>query len=95
MNENNKSLMQNEEPKLFDENNSGNKEFISKEDMSVLLDKKTRGQTALLLAQKALAESQSFDLDYRNHILHIFLKNKMSLEDSFDEETGEIRRSKR
>jgi len=75
-----------------EEEKSDKKEFISREDALILAEKRSRSQTALLIAQKALAESQSFDLDYRNYILNIFIKNKMSLEDSFDEETGEIRR---
>lgn len=69
------------------------KEYVSKEDLQILLDKRSRSQTALLLAQKALAESQSFELDYKNFVLQLFLKNKMSVEDRFDEETGEIIRN--
>lgn len=68
-------------------------ESLLREELQLLAEKKARSQTALLIAQKALAESQSFDLDYRNTILQLFLKYKMSMDDRLDEQTGQIMRA--
>lgn len=80
---------------MSEENQNKNEEedCFSKEDLLKIFEKRERTEIALLRAQKALAESQSFDLDYKNFILELFIKHRMSFEDRFDEETGKIIRS--
>lgn len=68
-------------------------EAISEQELIQIHQKRDRCEMALLKAQKALAESQSFDLDYKNYILELFIKNKMSFEDKIDEQTGKILRA--
>lgn len=69
------------------------KEMISREDLNDLASAKAVVQTKLLLAQKAIAESQASELEWRNKVLQIFVKHGLKLTDSIDETTGEVTRN--
>lgn len=60
-------------------------ENILKEDLNALA-------LAKAVAQAKVLDGQKSELEYRNYVLSLFLKYKLSLEDSFDETSGEIKR---
>lgn len=58
--------------------------FISPEDL-------TNYKMAKLAATQKVLEGQNAELQFKNLVLNMFMKYGLKLEDSFDENTGEVK----
>jgi hypothetical protein len=65
-------------------------EFLSAQDFASIKELRTKQAFVANSAEKAILESKVADLEYKSFILNVYLKYKLSMSDSIDENTGKI-----
>ena len=68
-------------------------EQVTQEELSAIVDATKKRDASRLVAERAAMEFENANLKHQITVQHVFLKYKLSVQDSIDDKTGVITRA--